>query len=174
MNLFRPARTLPLLLAATLGAGCHQPQPTTTMNAPPAKDQTRVGQFFAQHKDQSLMADMSIADMHFVNNTALLTGVGEARLERYAELLATTGGTLHYETHLEDSQLLGARLRTAREFLMQASTGSKPVHVALGMPAARGMTGGEAAGARGVARQPEPRNRAYHLAGAGGKAGGGS
>lgn len=160
-------------IATMIGAGCHKPQPTITMNSPPGgDDKSSVGEVFAYHNDQGMMADLSIADMHFLTNSEYLTGAGEARLERYAELLATTGGTLHYETREDDSHLVDLRLRTAREFLMQVSAGSKPIHVALGMPNGRGMNATEAAAGRGVAQQPEPRGAAYHLSGAGG--GGGS
>lgn len=169
------ARLLPLALAASVGVGCHKPQPTITMNAPPGGEQEGgVAEFFAYHNDQGMMADLSIADIHFVANSAYLSGTGEARLERYAELLATTGGTLRYETRLNDPELVDARLRTAREFLMQVSPGNRTVDVALGMPAGRGMSAVEAAGGRGVAQQPEPRNSAYKLAGDSGGTGGGS
>lgn len=138
------------------------------MNAPPGSDdadRSTVGEYFAYHNDQGMMADLSIADMHFIADSEHLNGTGEARLERYAELLATSGGKLYYDTRLDDHSLVAARLRVAKEFLLQVSPGSKRIDVVLGMPRGRGMDAVEAAAGRGVAQQPEPRDQAYHLAG---------
>lgn len=159
---------VPSVLAALMMAGCHDPEPTITMNSPPGSedaDRTTVGEYFAYHNDQGMMADLSIADMHFIADSEHLSGIGEARLERYAELLATSGGKLHYDTRIDDAVLVDARLRVAREFLMQVSPGSKRIDVVLGMPRGRGMDAIESAAGRGVAQQPEPRGPAYHLAG---------
>lgn len=159
---------MPSILAVTLAAGCHDPEPTITMNSPPGSEDTNrttVGEYFAYHNDQGLMADLSIADMHFIADSEHLSGAGEARLERYAELLATSGGRLYYDTRMQDAPLVDARLRVAREFLMQVSPGSKRIDVVLGMPRGRGMDAVEAAAGRGVAQQPEARGPAYHLAG---------
>ena len=160
---------LPSIAAAAILSGCHKPEPTITMNAPPGGDDGRrssVSEFFAYHNDQGMMADLGIADMHFVSDSEHLNGTGEARLERYAELLATSGGKLYYDTKLDDSVLVNARMRVAREFLMQVSPGSKRVEIVLGMPRGRGMDAVESAAGRGVAQQPEPRGPAYHLTGA--------
>ncbi len=160
---------LPSLAAICLLAGCHDPEPTITMNSPPGGDDTNrttVGEYFAYHNDQGMMADLSIADMHFIADSEHLSGTGEARLERYAELLATSGGRLYYDTKIQDATLVDARLRVAREFLMQVSPGSKRIDVVLGMPRGRGMDAVESAAGRGVAQQPEPRDTAYHLTGA--------
>jgi len=161
----------PLVIA--MGAACYKPRPTITMNAPPGgeRDETSVGEFFAYHNDQGMMADLAIADMHFLTASKHLTGAGEARLERYAELLATSGGQLHYDTKLDDSALVNSRLRIAREFLMQVSPGSKRIEIVLGMPRGRGMDATEAAGGRAVAQQPETRGTAYSLTGGGGGSG---
>lgn len=160
---------LPSVLAVGMLAGCHDPEPTITMNAPPGGDEGRrstVSEYFAYHNDQGMMADRSIADMHFIADSEHLNGTGEARLERYAELLATSGGKLYYDTKVSDTMLVDARLRVAREFLMQVSPGSKRVEIVLGMPRGRGMDAVESAAGRGVAQQPEARGPAYHLTGA--------
>ena len=159
---------LPSIAAAFITAGCHDPEPTITMNSPPGSEdanRTTVGEYFAYHNDQGMMADLSIADMHFIPDSEHLSGTGEARLERYAELLATSGGRLYYDTRVSDTVLVDARLRVAREFLMQVSPGSKRIDVVVGMPRGRGMDAIESSAGRGVAQQPEPRGPAYHLAG---------
>jgi len=100
-----------------------------------------------------------------VPHSAHLSGTGEARLARYAELLADTGGTLNYDTSLRDKKLVEARLAAARKYLRQQVAGRHVIRVVLGMPGGRGMNAVEAAAAQDVAKQPEPRGTAYHLSG---------
>jgi hypothetical protein len=152
-----------LLLA--LGLACN-PQETVSMNGPQREDsppQPEMAEYFANHNDQGMMHDMSIADLHFIPHSPNLSGAGEARLERYAELLATSGGTLCYDTRIENKELLDARLAMAREFLAHAVPGRNEVRVELGMAGGRGMMATEAIAGQGVARQPEARGPAYNL-----------
>jgi hypothetical protein len=155
---------LAALVIATL-TGCEKPT-APRLNAPPqgeAQDQSSLGNYFAYHDDQGMMADMSIADIHFVPHTAQLSGVGEARLERYAELLAGTGGCIHYDTGLQDQPLVEARLATARSFVKDALPSGKTIELAVGLPGGRGMSAKEAAAGKGVAEQAEARKSAYYL-----------
>ncbi|MBX3395012.1 MAG: hypothetical protein KF841_06555 [Phycisphaerae bacterium] len=170
-----------LTLAASVmflafGSACNQDTETVSMNGPQTEDsppQPALAEYFANHNDQGMMSDMSIADIHFIPHSPHLSGTGEVRLERYAELLASTGGVLHYDTNLQNSELLEARLAMAREFLAHATPGKNEIKVELGMAGGRGMTAAEAAAGQGVAKQPEQRGRAYNLTNAGGGMGGG-
>jgi hypothetical protein len=110
-----------------------------------------------------MLADMSIADIHFVPHSTFLSGAGEARLERYAELLAAHGGSLNYDTAINDGKLLDARLKSARDFLAQACPGGQPVDVMIGPSGGRGMSNKEASEAAAVAQQAEPRKNSYYL-----------
>jgi hypothetical protein len=165
---FLPPRsllTILLIAAATVVFDCGEPT-KPRLNAPPqgeATDKPEWGRYFDYHDDQGMLADMSIADIHFVPHSAELSGVGEARLERYAELLARTGGRISYDTTLRDQALVEARLATARAFLKDALPTAKTIEVALGLPGGRGMTTKEASLGKAVAEQPEPRNSAYKL-----------
>ena len=135
-------------------------------NAPPqgeAPEHSSVTEYYAYHNDQGMLADRSIADIHFVPHTAELSGTGIARLDRYAQLLASDGGTLHYDTAIRDRQLLNDRLAAANEFLADISFGE--IRVVSGLPGGPGMGSNEAIGAAAVARQPEPRSSAYSLEG---------
>jgi hypothetical protein len=163
-------RTIPRLMcpligvAALLLAGCMPDKPR--LNSPPqgnAKPHHAMSSYYAYHNDQAMLADMSIADLHFVPHTSQLSSTGEARLERYAELLATSGGTINYTTSIVNQKLVRARLAAANEFMKEAVPGTKGVKVALGGAGGRGMTAAEASLGKGVAKQPEPRNTAYHL-----------
>jgi len=155
-----------LSVSLLLGAGCSGMQDQERLNAPPQGEsyaRSNVAEYFAYHNDQGMMADMSIADIHFVPHSAELSGTGEARLERYAELLATTGGTLNYLTTLTDKKLIDTRLKTAKKFLESAIAGNQCIEVVLGLPGGRGMDAKKALAAQEVAMQPEPRENAYHL-----------
>ncbi|MFQ5503016.1 MAG: hypothetical protein ACE5EQ_12075 [Phycisphaerae bacterium] len=147
-------------------AGCVKPAETKMLNAPPqgySESRHRLAEFFAYHNDQGMIADMSIADIHFIPHQRQLSGTGEARLERYAELLATSGGTLTYETKLEDDILVEERIKVAREFLAQSIPSNNRIDVVLGVPGGRGMDVAEAATGQAVAKEAEPRGTAYNL-----------
>lgn len=155
-------------IAVLCVGACADPKPHTQLNAPPvghADAHPEWSEVYVYHNDQGLMADMSIADIHFLPHTSELSGTGEARLGRYAELLATIGGTLYYDTMLTNEDLVKARIRTAREFLSDAVPGAKPISVVVGLPGSQGMTAREAIADRDIAQQPEPRQRAYDLQG---------
>lgn len=148
--------------------GCVAPRESHSLNAPPQGESAppnALDEFFAYHKDRGKIADMSIADIHFEPHMALLSETGEARLERYAELLALTGGTLRYDTSLRDKRLIDARIASAEVFLAQAMPGNQTVHVERGMPGGRGMGAKETIAGHAIAKQPEPRGSAYNLEG---------
>lgn len=165
-----------VILSACLLTGCIQPEEPSRLNSPPSgasDNQSDLSEFYAYHNDQGMVADSSIADIHFVPHSVHLSGTGEARLERYAELMAQSGGTLYYDTSLCDDELIDARLAVARSFLMKCGASAQPIQIVVGLPGGRGMNATEAAAGQAIARQPESRGTAYKLAG-GGSGGGGS
>jgi len=84
--------------------------------------------------DNAKLSDMSVADIHFVPHTALLSGTGERYLNRYAELLLRIGGTIHYETCAEtDDELVDARIESIEEFLADAGLDMATVEVKAGL-----------------------------------------
>ncbi len=148
-----------------LGAACERKQ-QTQMNAPPqgyAPEHPSSTDYFAYHNDQGMMADMSISDIHFIPHSADLSGTGVARLERYAELLANSGGTLNYDTGSGDMMLVERRMATAEAYLAKCMPQSKRVDIVLGMPGGPGMRAKESIAGQNIAQQPEDRVRAYRL-----------
>jgi hypothetical protein len=142
------------------------PGPKKALNAPKSydpADRPNIAEFFAYQNDQAMIADMAIADIHFVPHSSALSGTGVARLERYAELLAADGGEVRYTTASRDEVLIGARLITAKEFLAQVIPSNQCVEVVFGLPGGRGMTVREALTGREVAEQAEKRDTAYDL-----------
>ncbi len=155
-----------VFLLGLFHGGCVKPSETKMLNAPPqgySESRHRMAEFFAYHNDQGMIADMSIADIHFIPHQKQLSGTGEARLERYAELLATSGGTLTYETKLEDDILVEERIKIAREFLAQSIPSNNRIDVVLGISGGRGMDVAEAVAGQAVAKEAEPRGTAYNL-----------
>jgi len=67
--------------------------------------------------DNAMLKDMSVADIHFVPHTSEISGTGAERLTRMSALLNTYGGTVRYETYLQDKALLQQRLDHVGEFL---------------------------------------------------------
>lgn len=162
-------RSICIIAPALAVLACTQPEETTTINTPPtdpAESRTELAQFFAYHQDQGMVNNRCISDIHFVPGSTHLSGTGEARLARYAELFSDTGATLNYDTRITDQSLVNGRLETARKFLARYNVGGPQIQVALGMPGGRGMSAFETAAGQAVAQQPEPRGTAYHLSGA--------
>ena len=162
------------ILAVLIAGGCVEQSQSRRLNSAWADDcekEVVVREYMAYHNDQGMLADMSIADIHFVPHTSYLSGTGEARLERYAELLARTGGRVNYDTRLRDKDLVAARVGVAKTFLAEALPSNKTIDVVLGLPGGRGMDAREAIAAEGVAKQPEPRENAYDLTGRSGSGG---
>ena len=167
-----PSAVAGVLLVMPLLTGCETDD-RVRANAPPqgyAEDHARITHYYVYHHDQGMIADMSISDMHFITHTSDLSGTGEARLGRYAELLALSGGIIHFDTKLRNEDMILARLASAREFLADSVPGARPVDVVVGLAGGPGMRSQEAAAGVAVAEQPEPRGDAYRLAGSGGSA----
>lgn len=142
-----PSRSIRLAAALFLPILWGCPPEPARLNAPPQGASIRQPEMHANFdymQDQALMADLSIADMHFVPHTAELNGTGRARLERYAELLAGHGGTLTFDTSLTDSDLIAARLQTAETFVNEYVPDDSRIAVVSGLPGGRGMTADEA------------------------------
>lgn len=159
------------------GTGCPPPPETKITNAPPGReveDQPAVARYYASHNDRGLLASKAIVDAHFESDSDRLSGAGEVCLERFAELLADSGGTIRYDTAIADPNLVALRIATAKEYLAAISLNpGAPIDVVQGPSGGRGMSARESIAGQGVAKQPEPRGNAYSLQGAGGSAAGG-
>lgn len=138
-----PCRTI-ALIGIAMAMACNQPK---RLNAPPQGDTDRKAEthtYFAYQADQAMLEDLSMADMHFISHTATLNGTGVARLERYAELLTESGGTLSYDTRLTNKELIEARLKLLRTSLAELVPPNTKIDVVLGPPGGRGMDAIEA------------------------------
>ncbi len=123
-----------LILVSTLVAisvACNNHQTTTDVQMSHMDESKRnFGRYNDDMVDNAILHDMSVADMHFIAHTGELSGVGEVRLNRMAKLLHTYGGTVRYETTLDDEVLMGLRLAHVREYLALTGCDMERVKVA--------------------------------------------
>lgn len=145
------------------------------LNAPPqgtpvhpAEAVVSRQQPFMTMTDNALLSEMAVFDVHFVPHTAELNGLGERRLARYASLLKHYGGTLRFDSTVDDEDLVNQRMAQVREFLTIAGVEEENLDVVRGIPGGEGMLAVEAADVAEVLRGPQP------LGGGGGAAGGGA
>jgi hypothetical protein len=128
------------IFALFVAGGCP-PHPHERLNTPPqgANDVPSEHQAsFAYMHDNAMLMEMCLRDMHFVPHQSMLSGLGEARLDRYAELLAECGGTLHYEHATLDKDLIQARLDSARRYLEERhDNGALAITVEVGLSGGR-------------------------------------
>ncbi len=146
-----------VLVGLLLGTGCEKQG--QRLNAPPqgaTDNPAALQEQLTYMNDNALLSDMSFGDVHFVPHTAELNGLGVRRLNRYAALLQQYGGTLRYDTDLdEDDELLVARMLHAAEYLQLAGLDSSRFEVELADPGGRGMRSEEAIEVRKASEGPQ-------------------
>lgn len=154
-----------LLVAAAfmlpLVSACRDNQVlTTTQIQSNRMDERKAieGHHHEQMVDNAAIRNMALCDHHFVAHTSELSGTGTKKLERLTPYLNHYGGTVRYETYIEDHSLVEQRLAHIREYLDVAGCDMSRVEVARMMVGGDGMTGREAieANIRGTSR-PDPR-----------------
>ena len=104
-----------------LCAACNKPAPR--LNAPPHGPPGEAHDLrltFANMADNALLADMSIADMHFIPHRPQLTMLGKDRLNRLAALMEIHGGTVRFNTSLTDRALIDKRIDVVTDYLSDA------------------------------------------------------
>ena len=140
------------------------PQGTPTYPAEAAVSRQRP---FVTMVDNALLSEMAVFDVHFVPHTAELNGLGERRLARYATLLKHYGGTLRFDSTVDDEDLADQRMAQVREFLTIAGVEEENLDVVRGIPGGQGMLAVEAADVAEILRGPQ------QVTGRGGGAAGG-
>lgn len=124
---------------------CNEPK--QRLNAPPhgTTDKTSDMQgTFVYMSDNAMLADMSIADMHFLPHRAQLTTLGEERLARLVSLMEEYGGVIRFNTSLEDQALVDARTKTVMDFLAEAGVDTTKEVLTRDLPGGDGMDATEA------------------------------
>jgi hypothetical protein len=128
-----------------LTAGCEGP--SKRLNAPPQGHTCYPHELQHQYTpmvDNALLSDMSMSAVHFVPHQSELNGTGVRRLQRYAEIMQTYGGTLHYDGVEDAKDLADARIQRISDFLVDAGLDQSKFKVELGLAGGRGMNAIEA------------------------------
>jgi len=133
------------LVLVIVSAGCQQP--SQRLNSPPQGDtvhRSSMQEPYQAMVDNSALADMSIADIHFAGNTAQLSGTGEYRLNSLAQVCKTYGGEIRYDTQVMDDKLVQQRLQRVEEYLAAAGCDLEKCSVRQGMAASAHMPAAQA------------------------------
>lgn len=129
-----------IVFASLLVAGC--PSTSPRLNAPPHGSAESVHDMqgvFTYMTDNALLADMSVSDMHFLPHRALLSTLGQQRLSRLAQLINAYGGTIRFNSNLDDEALLDKRSSTIVEFLGELGLDTSSEIVTRDIRGGRGM-----------------------------------
>ncbi len=129
-----------VLASLVLMVGCQQPP--QRLNSPPQGDtanRSPLQEPYQSMVDNSILADMTIADIHFAGETAQLSGAGEYRLNQLAQVCKTNGGHVRYDSQVTDPKLLQERVQRAEEYLAAAGCDMDKCSVRLGMAATANM-----------------------------------
>ena len=109
------------VMSVVLAVGCQQP--AQRLNSPPQGDtvnRSPLQEPFHAMVDNSVLADMSVADIHFAGSTPQLSGTGEYRLSKLAQVCKVYGGEIRYDTQLQNDKLLQDRLKRVEQYLAAA------------------------------------------------------
>lgn len=120
--------------------------PSARLNAPPHGEPYETHEMqgtFTYMVDNALLADMTVSDMHFLPHRAQLSDLGMERLNRLASLIEAYGGTIRFNSDLEDRALIDQRLTTVCEYLAEAGMDTTSEIVKEDMPGGRGMDAGQ-------------------------------
>jgi hypothetical protein len=142
----RTTCTIGVLVGVIALMGCAG-QDALSMDPKPLKlsGETAVSQEpFVAMVDNAAQEDLSLADIHFVPQTAELNSLGLQRLSKCAVTLARYGGTLRYDPQTKDRALIDGRLVTLEHALADAGMDMTKVSVAVGMAAQVGRSGADA------------------------------
>ena len=121
-------------VAAFAIAGCSTK--SERLNAPPQGVSDRPNELqesFARMSDNASQKDSSVVDIHFEPHASELSGLGVWRLTRMGEALSATGGIIRYQTHLQDEDMIDARLQSVRDFLAASGFDTDRITVEAGM-----------------------------------------
>jgi len=131
-------------------AGNHEPiedSPTARLNAPmhgTGNEPTEMQGTFVYMTDNALLADMTVSDRHFMPHRSRLNTLGIERLHRLAALMDAYGGTVRFNTDLDDRELLDKRAETITQFLADAGIDTTREIVVRDIPGGVGMSALEA------------------------------
>ncbi len=135
-----------LLACGTLVCvGCQQSIPR--LNAPPHGSTDRAHPLqstLVYMTDNALLTTMSVSDVHFVPNRAMLNTLGEERLRRLAQIMEVYGGTIRLNLSTEDQELKDQRAGKVMNYLCELGVDTTRDVLVEDLPGGTGMSSQEA------------------------------
>jgi len=162
-----------LVVGAAVGCTDTPPAGGRT-NAPPqgaCPTAHALQEVYVPMVDNAMLADRTMSAVHFVPGGAELNALGVRRLMRFASILKSYGGTLHYDGPEAEESLRARRVEQIKSFLVASGLEPTQFDVRTGMAAAPGMGGVEALAIRKDTRGPGDTKITAGTGGAGGAAG---
>lgn len=140
-------KRIPLLLVALgfLCGGCQKP--VTRLNAPPhgtTEVASDLHDTYEHMTDNALLADMSVGDIHFLPHRPMLNSLGEQRLSRLAALMDMYGGTIRFNTAVQDETLIDQRTEAIVDYLASKGVDATSELLTRDLPGGRGMDAAQA------------------------------
>lgn len=89
--------------------------------------------------NNAVLADMSLAEFHFIPHSTELSGSGVKRLDRMAPMLDTYGGTVRYAGNVSDDELVKQRIAHVHEYLAMTGCNMDRVKIEPGLAGGQGM-----------------------------------
>lgn len=112
---------VPAICLAILTAGCQSP--SSRLNAPPhgepLAESPDLQGTYVYMADNALLETMSVGDYHFLPHRAILSSLGKQRLNRLSTLMEEYGGTIRFDTAVEDESLVNARVQSILTYLSE-------------------------------------------------------
>ncbi len=116
-----------------------QPQPNLSEDCRhPAEKQADVMVLNAE------LSDMTLSDVHFLPNRAILNSTGTQRLNHLAWIVEKYGGKIFLDVKKPKSKLTRQRIRTVKLYLTKWGLPRNKIRIAVGLPQTEGMRADEA------------------------------
>jgi hypothetical protein len=133
------------LAMAALGVwGCESSQPKKNPRELLPEGRKNYEAFQQAMIRNALKSDMALADAHFEPHSAKLSGLGEHRLQQFAEILTVEGGTVHVENSAINAEYTEQRIASAVAYLSAAGVARERIEIVPGQRQGRGMAAAEA------------------------------
>jgi hypothetical protein len=121
-------------------------KPSARLNAPPHGTPYETSDLqgtFVYMADNALLADMTVTDIHFLPHRAALSTLGKQRLSRLVSLIEVHGGTIRFNSDIDDEELTQKRTDTILAFLAEAGVDTSGQVLVEDLPGGRGMDASE-------------------------------
>jgi len=109
--------------------------------------------------NNAVLANMSLAEFHFIPHSKELSGSGVVRLDRMAPMLDSYGGTVRYGADISDEELVEQRIATVHDYLSMTGCNMDRVVIEPGLPGGQGMPARRALEKQHRMDNPQDQNR---------------